>query len=118
MSPSDFILLGQLFIMGIATVIAHKTIQNNRSITKQAKTIELMLQNPEANELKESFDLLRNLADDGTEQFASRKNRNTTEALLIRKVLNYYENLAIGIKHNIYDERIIYDTKKSTIKSV
>jgi hypothetical protein len=122
-SASEWIALGQAFIALVTTVvaivaafIAKHAIEANRKTVKQQRTIELMLSNPESDRFEEAFHLLRSCT--STEQFGTKENKDTSEAKNIRKLLNYYENLAIGIEHDIYDARIIFDTKKSTILSV
>lgn len=116
MSASDWIQLLLLAVAVAAAFIAKNAITANRHTVKQQRTIELMLDNPESSKFESAFKLLRSCS--STEQFATKANKDTTEAGDIRKILNYYENLAIGIEHDIYDARIIFDTKKSTIRSV
>ena len=93
---------GALVASGIGVIV---TILANRGIAKRKVTLDHIVfseTNQEMVELRREFVKLKNAGN--LLQYASREKIVTPEAITIRKILNYYEIIAIGIRARAFHE--------------
>lgn len=101
-----------------AVFVARFAITHQRATAKKDKTIALLMKSLEDDFLKDGVKLLLEVhLDDHNDVaiYASKANSKKPESLLINNLLNYYENVAIGIKADIYDIEMIKKLQKTMI---
>ena len=90
----------------VAVLVALYSIYRQRETTKKDKTIILLMKNLEDKFLKDGLETLRrvhNSQNNNVEIYANIDHGKDKEAINIRNLLNYYENVAVGVKADIYD---------------
>ena len=91
-----------LAIVGVAGIaVALYQIHQSRKLAKQKATLAFLHDYNDAARMDEAFAALRT---SGKWQDMAEKSRAD-----IKYFLNFFENLAIGLNHNIYDQKMIHD---------
>lgn len=104
-----------------SAVIALLAIRTNRHIARQKNTLDFETNHLDQN-LLDAYSTLAKLHNNKfttpMTEWSKDAHFDTHEARSIRKVLNTWERVSRGIDHGIYDEKILYDTYRSTIRIV
>ncbi len=114
-SQIDFYLqVVQTAILLVAVIIAWVAIKYQRDTTKKAKTIELLAKDLE---FLAGINILREVVKDKTaiEIYAAEDNKYKSEVVEIRRLLNYCEDISVGVAFNIYDFEMIKQSRKSSL---
>lgn len=101
-----------------AVLVAVLAIKHQRATAKKDKTIALLMKDLEDIFLKEGINLLLKIhldEHDDVAIYANAPNKKKSEAIAIRNLLNYYENVAVGVKADIYDIEMIKKSQKTMI---
>ncbi len=105
----------------VAVFVAWLSIKKQRETAKKDKTISLLMQDLEDDLLKEGMKILleiHNSEDDDVAIYANPKHKHDDEAIAIRNLLNYYENISVGVSAGIYDIEMIKQSQKSMIIAI
>ncbi len=104
-----------------AVFVALFAIQKQRDTAKKDKTIVLLMNNLEDRLLKDGIKLLLKVhldENDDVAIYANQSHKKDVEFIAIRNLLNYYENVAIGVKANIYDIEMIKKSQGTMISHI
>ncbi|WXU00670.1 MAG: hypothetical protein Ctma_1399 [Catillopecten margaritatus gill symbiont] len=105
----------------VAVFVAWCSINKQRDTTKKDKTISLLMKDLEDDFLKSGMQTLlkvHNNEDDDVAIYANSAHKNDENAIAIRNLLNYYENISVGVGSNIYDVEMIKKSQKTMILSI
>jgi hypothetical protein len=61
---------------------------------------------------------IHNSEDDDVAIYANLKHKSNDKAMAIRSLLNYYENISVGVNADIYDIEMIKKSQKSMIIAI
>ncbi len=101
-----------------AVFVAVSAIKYQRATTKKDKTIALLMKDLEDEFLSAGIKLLLKVhldSQDDVAIYAHTDNKSKKEAIAIRNLLNYYENISVGVKADIYDVEMIKKSQKTMI---
>lgn len=118
---------------GIATVTAvivawigvTKTVRNSRDLAKKTQTLNMIVRGEISNIHEEAIKVLNEHPNDGAESIArlavkkdqlSDDDKNKADA--IYEILNWYEYLAAGIRHDILSEEYLRNASFTTIMRI
>ncbi|SMM98491.1 hypothetical protein SPONN_2432 [uncultured Candidatus Thioglobus sp.] len=104
-----------------AVFVARFAIKKQRETVKKDKTITLLMNNLEDKLLIDGIQLLLKIhldEDDDVAIYANKSHKKDKEFIAIRNLLNYYENVAIGAKADIYDIGMIKKAQKTMISHI
>ncbi|SFV87039.1 hypothetical protein MNB_SUP05-SYMBIONT-4-113 [hydrothermal vent metagenome] len=105
----------------MAVSVAWRSINKQRDTTKKDKTISLLMKDLEDDFLEDGIQTLLKIHDsddDDVAIYANSTNKNDDNAIAIRNLLNYYENISVGVDSNIYDLEMIKKSQKTMILSI
>jgi hypothetical protein len=105
----------------VAVFVAWFSIKKQRETTKKDKTIALLMKDLEDDFLKTGMKTLlkvHNSEDDDVAIYANQTHKNDPEAISIKNLLNYYENISVGVSADIYDIEMIKKSQKTMIISI
>lgn len=101
-----------------AVFVAQSAIKYQRATAKKDKTIALLMKDLEDELLTEGIKILREVhldPQDDVAIYANIENKGRDKAISISNLLNYYENIAVGVKNDIYDVFMIKESQKTMI---
>lgn len=104
-----------------AVFVAVFAIRHQRATAKKDKTIALLMKDLEDDFLTEGIKVLLKVhldAQDDVAIYANAGNKSKKEAIAISNLLNYYENIAVGVKADIYDIEMIKKSQKTMIINI
>lgn len=102
----------------VAVFVALYSIYKQRQTAKKDKTIALLMNDLEDSFLEEGIRLLLKVhldPQDDVAIYANTENKSKEEAIAISNLLNYYENISVGAKADIYDIEMIKKSQKTMI---
>ncbi len=101
----------------LAAFFSVVTIRSSRKTVRQKNAIDLMMDFTKSDTLVPSFALLRSIHNDTSRSIETlaKGEENSEDKRHTRLLLNYLENVAIGIRNGIYDEQIIRDNRRTLI---
>lgn len=104
----------------VAVFVAWMSIKKQRETTKKDKTISLLMKDLEDDFLKDGMKVLLKIhnSEDNVAIYANLEHKNSDEAIAIRNLLNYYENISVGVNADIYDIEMIKKSQKSMIIAI
>ncbi len=105
----------------MAVFVAWVSIKKQRETTKKDKTISLLMKDLEYDLLESGMRTLRHIhhsEDNDVAIDANSTHSRDKEAISIRNLLNYYENISVGIAADIYDIEMIKKSQKSMIIAI
>lgn len=105
----------------VAVFVAWVSIKKQRETIKKDKTISLLMKDLEYDFLESGMRTLRhihNSEDDDVAIYANSTHLQDKETISIRNLLNYYENISVGIVADIYDIEMIKKSQKSMIIAI
>ncbi|MDC9714853.1 MAG: DUF4760 domain-containing protein [Gammaproteobacteria bacterium] len=105
----------------VAVFVAWVSIKKQKDTAKKDKTISLLMKDLEDDFLKDGMKALLIVHDsenDDVAIYANPAHRNDDKAIAIRNLLNYYENIAVGVNSGIYDIEMIKKSQKTMILSI
>ncbi len=105
----------------VAVFVAWLSIRHQRATVRKEKTIVLLMKDLEDDFLKSGMRTLRqihNSEDDDVAIYANATHLQDKEAIAIRNLLNYYENISVGAAADIYDVEMIKKSQKSMIIAI
>ena len=105
----------------VAVFVALKSIRYQRDSIKKSKTIDLLMKNLEDKALAQSLETLRQIhdnEDDDVAIYANKKHWNDEKSISIKNILNYYENLSVGVGEDIFDMAMIRTSQKTMIVDI
>ena len=88
-----------------------------RQTIKKKTTTELMF-DALSSEIHKHYQKIYDIDNDKNQtisKYASRENSETDEAIAIRYVLNFWENVAVGVNNGIFSERILKESSYNTL---
>ena len=100
-----------------AVVIAWFAIKSQKETTKKEKTISLLAKDLE---FLEGMDILRKITteDIAIDSYAEKVNQFKKETIEIRRLLNYCEDISIGVLSKIYNFEMIKKSRKTTLTGI
>ena len=112
------LLFAEVVVLGWAVWFARGTIRSHRAVEKQRSGIQAMTRFFLDEELQTASRLLAKIdrsRDHSVEIYAYAEKRDTDERKALQMLLNFFETIAVGIKNNIYDERIVKNCQGTII---
>jgi len=113
-STTNTLQLITMIVLASGVWVARSSIDNARKISRQKAAMDYLNELQENSRYKECVHTVRKIHHDedrDIKHFAYEKHRDDTEADSIRYLLNMTEQMFIGIKHEIYDEATIKDSR-------
>ena len=116
---TNFIInIGTLILIGISIYLLFSQIKKTHEWNRRKET-QMLLMDSAIGKLRELREDIESRFDvniyETRENYTDIYNRLSTEEEkkefenLIKHILNYYESISLGIKHNIYDEKICFE---------
>ncbi len=105
----------------MAVFVAWVSIKKQRETIKKDKTISLLMKDLKYDFLESGMRTLRHIhdsEDDDVAIYANATHLQDEKAISIRSLLNYYENISVGIAADIYDIEMIKKSQKSMIIAI
>jgi hypothetical protein len=107
----------------VAVFVAWVSIKKQRETIRKDKTISLLMKDLECDFLKSGSGMrilrdIHNSEDDDVAIYANSTHSRDKKAISIRNLLNYYENISVGIAADIYDIEMIKKSQKSMIIAI
>jgi hypothetical protein len=121
LSSQTIFQLIQTATLVVAVFVALFSVKKQRETTKKDKTISLLMKDLEDDFLKSGMEVLldiHNSEDDDVAIYANQKHKNNEKTHAIRNLLNYYENISVGVAADIYDVEMIKQSQKSMIIAI
>lgn len=101
---------------------ARATEDHNRELAKQTETALFMFNSRSDRNLIDGYQTIRELhrseSDNIVAYATSEEKRKSKEAEQIRYALNYWERVAVCVRHGIYCEKILKDSSYTTVSDV
>lgn len=108
--------LAVLFSGFIGATVATVAIYMSRRTAREKNAADILQMAQRDEKLAEGIRLIQQAHKDGImESLAFEDKRMSDDARSVRYVLNFYENVAVGIKRKIYSEAFIKDSSYTTI---
>ena len=105
-----------LFSGFLGATVATIAIYMSRKTAREKNAADVLQMAQRDRTLADGIRVVQEIYKNGAmESFAHEENRLTTEATLTRYVLNFYEDIAVGINRNIYSETFIKEASYTTI---
>ncbi len=120
-NPTHIFQFTQTATLIVAVLVALYSIYKQRQTAKKDKTIALLMKDLEDRFLNEGLKELIKIhhnQDDDVAIYANVNHSKDKESIAIRNLLNYYENVAVGVKADIYDIEMIKKSQKTMIIAI
>lgn len=124
--------LATLLVGGYAIKVAKDAIKSNREnaeaskeasrkLTKQQVTTDVILQMQENQKILDKLAIIKKFHDENANGLAELAKKKLTEeernsAQTIIETLSFFETIAAGVRHDIYDLQIVKDNMASAVK--
>ena len=105
----------------VAVFVAWRAIVKQRDTAKKDKTISLLMKDLEDDFLTDGMKVLLNIhnsEDDDVAIYANSTHKSDNNTNAIRNLLNYYENISVGVNSDIYDIEMIKKSQKTMIIAI
>lgn len=121
---TDFFIYMEAVAVTVAAFVAIWGITSHREMTRKSHTIDLLLHDTEEEHYKAGVNFLRSICDNKKELLAYARAKSTDEykeheenkyqnSLLIDNLLNFLEDIAIGVDEDIFDYSLIKRAQRS-----
>ena len=116
MSSQEIFQTIQTATLLVAVFVAWRAIVKQRDTAKKDKTISLLMKDLEDDFLTDGMKVLLNIhnsEDDDVAIYANSTHKSDNNTNAIRNLLNYYENISVGVNSDIYDIEMIKKSQKN-----
>lgn len=110
-----------IVILLLSTSVAWFAWRSNVKIARLQRTLTLKQRTLDESH-KSNFEVFRealsNLSKDELAQLAVKENIDLKYGKAVKEILNFYEDVSVGIRYKIYDEKFLLDTFGTTLVNV